>query len=366
MTVNKDDVAVRRLENTEYDFNLLLSFLKNEKVTEYSWNENLPWTIEKVKEDFETDENDTVTKNLILYKGKEIGFIQYYPIEKDSYKFESEEDYKIFEGAFGFDMFIGIPEYWGKGIAKATINLLSYYLYKEEGVRKFSADPSCDNPGGTVFWEKAGFKQILKVKDYDDDRKMSILMLKEIKMKTLIFNGSPRKNGDTKSLINILIENLEGEIKTVDCYYENISPCLDCRYCFKNKGCCIKDEMQEIYEYALNCDNVIIASPVYFSEVTGKLLDVMSRFQCFYTASKFLKDPYKIKPKKGGVILVGGGDGSPEKAESTAKTLLKCMKVNADDIFTPITDTFTDTRPAVNCKETVENVKALAEFLNKE
>ena len=182
-------------------------------------------------------------------------------------------------------------------------------------------------------------------------------------MKTLIFNGSPRKNGDTKSLLNILTHKLEGEIKTVDCYYENISPCIDCRYCWENKGCCIKDDMQEIYDYALNCDNIIIASPVYFSDVTGKLLDVMSRFQCFYTASKFLKDPYKIKPKKGGVILVGGGDGSPEKAESTAKTLLKCL--NCREILPSVIDHNTNERPAKDCETTLNAVINLAEALRE-
>lgn len=32
-------------------------------------------------------------------------------------------------------------------------------------------------------------------------------------MKTIIFNGSPRKEGDTVSLINKVIENLNGEYK---------------------------------------------------------------------------------------------------------------------------------------------------------
>ena len=35
-------------------------------------------------------------------------------------------------------------------------------------------------------------------------------------MKTLIINGSPRKNGDTVSLINVLTEHLTGEYKIVD------------------------------------------------------------------------------------------------------------------------------------------------------
>ncbi len=76
------------------------------------------------------------------------------------------------------------------------------------------------------------------------------------KMKTLIFNGSPRREGDTVSLINKVIENVNGEYKIVNAYGCGIHPCVDCRYCWKNAGCCIGDGMQEIYEYIQECDNV--------------------------------------------------------------------------------------------------------------
>ena len=183
-------------------------------------------------------------------------------------------------------------------------------------------------------------------------------------MKTLIINGSPRKNGDTISLIKILRERLKGETAVLDCYYADVSPCLDCRYCQKNRGCCIDDDMQGVYKYIEECDNVVIASPVYFGEVTGKVLDVMGRLQCYFCAGRFLKSPIPIKPKKGGIILVGGGSGSPENAESTAEKLLKCM--NAKDIFVPVVDSATDTRPASECKGTVAAIEVLAKFLNKE
>lgn len=101
-------------------------------------------------------------------------------------------------------------------------------------------------------------------------------------MKTLIFNGSPRKNGDTMGLINEFIKELDGEYKIVNAYYCDIKPCIDCRYCWKNDGCCQQDEMQEVYKYIEECDNILIASPIYFSELTGPLLSVMSRLQTKY------------------------------------------------------------------------------------
>ena len=96
-------------------------------------------------------------------------------------------------------------------------------------------------------------------------------------MMTLIFNGSPRKNGDTNSLIHELMNHLQGQVKIVNAYVCNISPCVDCRYCWQKDGCSIEDDMQEVYDYIHVCDNIIIASPLYFSEISGQLLSILSR-----------------------------------------------------------------------------------------
>ena len=43
-------------------------------------------------------------------------------------------------------------------------------------------------------------------------------LAEEIIMKTLILNGSPRKNGDTASLIEKITEKIVGEYRIVDAY----------------------------------------------------------------------------------------------------------------------------------------------------
>lgn len=181
-------------------------------------------------------------------------------------------------------------------------------------------------------------------------------------MKTLILNGSPRKNGDTVSLIKKLTEQLNGKYKIVDAYYSEISACVDCRYCWSNNGCSINDEMTEIYDYIVDCDNVIIASPIYFSQPTGKLLDVCSRFQRYFAAKHFRNQTPIIKPKKGAVFLVGGGDGNPEDAYKTACTILH--HINVKDIY-PLVGSFnTNNSHAIEDTETVKNIKNIANHLN--
>ena len=181
-------------------------------------------------------------------------------------------------------------------------------------------------------------------------------------MKTLIINGSPRKNGDTVSLINRLVENLKGEYKMVNAYYADISPCMDYRFCWDNAGCTIDDEMAETYDYIEDCDNVVIASPVYFSQPTGKLLDVCSRFQTYFTAKHFRNETPEICEKRGAVILVGGGDGNPEEAYKTACALLH--HINVTEIY-PLVGSFRTNRISTKDDETaIKQIKNIADFLN--
>lgn len=182
-------------------------------------------------------------------------------------------------------------------------------------------------------------------------------------MKTLIFNGSPRPNGDTVSLLNILTSELSDEYRIVNAYRCNISPCVDCRYCWEHSGCAINDEMQEIYSYIEECDNIVIASPIYFSELTGKLLDVGSRLQTYFCGRFFRGDTAVTKSKRGAVILVGGGDGDGCAAYKTAQTLLHHM--NACDIHPLVVSHNTNTVPAAKDNAAIAGVRSIAEFLSE-
>lgn len=181
-------------------------------------------------------------------------------------------------------------------------------------------------------------------------------------MKTLIFSGTPRKNGDTMVLISEFLKNLKGEYKIVDAYSCNIKPCIDCRYCWKNDGCNIDDEMQEIYGYIQDCDNILIASPLYFSELTGPLLTITSRLQTYFCARHFRKIKPIQKAKRGGVIITGGGDGKIENAYKTACILLRHM--NAKNIAPVVFSHNTNIVPAKNDIKAMEGSEDLALFFN--
>jgi multimeric flavodoxin WrbA len=182
-------------------------------------------------------------------------------------------------------------------------------------------------------------------------------------MKTVIINGSPRRNGNTVTLIEEFKKHVDGEVVEVSTYYRNVKPCIDCRYCWKYSGCAVNDDMQDIYEEIEDADNVILASPLNFSELTGSLLGLASRFQCYYAARVIRKDKtFSMKKKKGFLFLVGGGDSkNTGKAEETARIILR--EINAD-LSGVVRSIKTDKLPASEDADALEAIKNIALGLN--
>lgn len=130
-------------------------------------------------------------------------------------------------------------------------------------------------------------------------------------MKNLILFGSARnKNGHTKQMLDLFLDNLGGENYIVDAYNvfnseKPIMPCKDCRYCWKIKGCSIDDMMTEVYQKLEESDNLIVASSVYFASVPGPLKLIIDRFQPYF-ASYLRKDKPEKPLRKGALLMVGG------------------------------------------------------------
>jgi len=182
-------------------------------------------------------------------------------------------------------------------------------------------------------------------------------------MKTLVFNGSPRQNGDTAALVAEFIKNLEGEYKIVNPYECDVKACIDCRFCQNKEGCSQRDDMQEVYAYIQECDCILIASPVFFTELSGPLLALCSRLQTYYCARHFRKEVPVKKVKMGGVILAGGGNNSPEKAFGTACVLL--AEMNAKPIEPVVYCPNTDNVAPKDQLQVMAQVKRLALLFNE-
>ncbi len=101
-------------------------------------------------------------------------------------------------------------------------------------------------------------------------------------MNIIILNGSPRKNGNTKFMIDAFLDGVaknNHNITTISVCEKKISGCLACEYCHnEGNGVCIqKDDMEEIYPVLQEAEMIILASPIYYHGFTGQLQCAINR-----------------------------------------------------------------------------------------
>ena len=174
-------ISIRRLQACEADMTALLTWLSDERVLAHVYDEDAPWDLEKIRDCFAENAADDseVCGWMICADTEPVGYMQHYPITEDSYRFTQDLPFSRLAGAYGTDMFIGIPELWRMGIGRRAIELLADHLRKL-GVTRLVADPCTENDHGMTFWPKAGFIPLGEVPEYDHPEKRSMLMVKTL------------------------------------------------------------------------------------------------------------------------------------------------------------------------------------------
>jgi multimeric flavodoxin WrbA len=126
-------------------------------------------------------------------------------------------------------------------------------------------------------------------------------------------SGSPRK-GNTDFLLDVALESAEAQSNAItERIYlrkEEIQYCRGCFKCFDENdndyACQIhRDSMDRIYALLKDCHGLILATPVYFGQVSAQLKAFMDRTEPLL---RYAKGPWKfaLKDKVGGAVVVGG------------------------------------------------------------
>lgn len=102
-------------------------------------------------------------------------------------------------------------------------------------------------------------------------------------MNFLILMGSPRKNGNTRTLTEPFIDELRNAGHSAELlwlYDKEIHGCEACRTCqrdWNRFGCKFDDDMQEIFDKVLACDMLVLATPIYCWSCTAPMKAVLDR-----------------------------------------------------------------------------------------
>ena len=132
-------------------------------------------------------------------------------------------------------------------------------------------------------------------------------------MNILVLNGSPRPRGETAKMTAVFREAAEKAGHTFTCFAVcrmDIHGCLACEYCHgKGEGrCAQQDDMQRIYEKLPETDMLILASPIYYHNISGQLKCAVDRFY----AALYPKAPERLK--KVAMFLASGDADMAEGA----------------------------------------------------
>lgn len=139
--------------------------------------------------------------------------------------------------------------------------------------------------------------------------------------KVLILSGSPRKNGNSDLLCNEFLRGAQEAGHTVEkirVQEKKVACCLACYACREVGTCVIKDDMAQIMQQIIDCDVLVLASPVYFYSIDAQLKAVIDRTVCRWT---------EVKDKEMYYIMTAA-----DEERSSMDTTLACFRGYADCI----------------------------------
>jgi multimeric flavodoxin WrbA len=102
-------------------------------------------------------------------------------------------------------------------------------------------------------------------------------------MYVVAFNGSPRRNGNTATMLKLALAELEAAGVRTELVQLGGLHLRGCRACFgcvskKDGSCAVRDdELNSLIEKMLDADGIIIGSPTYFADVTTEVKALIDR-----------------------------------------------------------------------------------------
>ena len=100
--------------------------------------------------------------------------------------------------------------------------------------------------------------------------------------KIVILNGSPRKGGNTSALVEKFTKGAEDAGNTVTEFFLDHMDIHGCKGCFGGHSsrecpCVQKDDMMQIYPAVRECDVVVLATPLYYWNMSGQIRTAIDR-----------------------------------------------------------------------------------------
>lgn len=135
------------------------------------------------------------------------------------------------------------------------------------------------------------------------------------KIKIVAIYGSPRRKGNTATLLKKAVEGARdsgAQVEEIVLRDLKMSPCLEIFGCTKTGECRLKDDFQNARDKIMASHGLILASPVFFYTVSAHTKILMDRFQSLWVKKYWIdKTPLNNQKltRKGLFISAGATKG---------------------------------------------------------
>jgi NAD(P)H-dependent FMN reductase len=93
-------------------------------------------------------------------------------------------------------------------------------------------------------------------------------------------NGSPRRDGNTATLMHWVLEGCSGagaEVEWIHLAEYHVGYCQGCFTCLQTGTCPLEDDFQAVRDRLLAADGIVVGSPVYGGQATAQLKTFLDR-----------------------------------------------------------------------------------------
>lgn len=123
-------------------------------------------------------------------------------------------------------------------------------------------------------------------------------------MKIIAFNGSPRKEWNTATLLQKALDGAASqgaETELIHLYDLNYKGCISCFACKTIGGksygrCAVQDDLADVFSKVEQADAIILGSPIYWGTVSGEMKSFMDRLLFQYLL--YTEPPASLFPNK--------------------------------------------------------------------
>jgi multimeric flavodoxin WrbA len=139
-------------------------------------------------------------------------------------------------------------------------------------------------------------------------------------MKIVCLLGSPRENGNSSTIAKRFCDSagrLGAEVKTFSLNKLEFRGCQGCMLCkTKLDKCALEDDLTEVLEAVRSADVLVLASPVYYWDVSAQLKAFLDR-TFSYLMPDYISNPNKSRLQPGKKLVFILAQANPDETKFT-------------------------------------------------